>query len=256
MRFAVGALQAVGDVSERFGDMEVVRLLRARRAKGRLALHGRTVQASYDLRESLALDEVHRVVRRTVFDAESEDVHDARVIELPGILRLPHEAREGLVVGGQARRQDLERDAALHRALPGFVDDTHAAATDLPEEFVVAQRAQLGVAIPLGVEVDKQLDLFDQAVGYAGMSRDDVRLVELFSAVEAIELLGDKAIHNGVALAIREGLGFAIGVAGRWSVEWVRTHLRFRASGAAGAGSPYRRKTSSAPGAPARGGAR
>jgi len=64
-------------------------------------------------------------------------------------ITLAHEARIGVGIDRQLRRQELERDRAVELRVPGLIHDPHAALAEGPEDLVVGG-ARAG---PQGVHV-------------------------------------------------------------------------------------------------------
>ena len=67
---------------------------------------------------------------------------DVRVAQRPGDARLAQEALGERGVGRVEGRELLQRDEAVEVGLPGEVDHGHAAAADLAEDLVAADRLQ------------------------------------------------------------------------------------------------------------------
>lgn len=95
----------------------------------------------YDLRQRGALDKLHRVVVHAPLAADGIDRDDAGVMQSGGGAGLVLEAFELAAVEHAGQRQHFEGDAATERKLLGFVDDSHAAATDLAHDAKVAEQA-------------------------------------------------------------------------------------------------------------------
>jgi len=96
------------------------------------------------LGECRALDEPHAVERKAVDFTHLEDRHDPRVVEPCGCLRLAAKPRQ---IGGAreiATQEHLDRDGTAQAPLLGSVDHAHAAAADLLDKFVVAERRRQG----------------------------------------------------------------------------------------------------------------
>ena len=73
--------------------------------------------------------------------ADLVDGHDVRVVELGRRLRLLTETRRRSASPARSPGQDhLQGDRPIQADLPGLVDDPHAAAGDLRQQFVVAER--------------------------------------------------------------------------------------------------------------------
>ena len=87
-----------------------------------------------------ALDVLHRDVRRAVVLEVVVHGDDVRVRQRPGHARLAQEALGERRVGRVERAQLLERDEPVEVGLAGEVHHRHAAATDLPEDLVAADR--------------------------------------------------------------------------------------------------------------------
>jgi hypothetical protein len=89
------------------------------------------------LGERLPLEELHRDEVLPLVLLDRVDRADAGVVELRGRLGLALEALERRRVLRQLDRQELERHAAAELRVLGLVDDTHAAAAELPGDLVV-----------------------------------------------------------------------------------------------------------------------
>ena len=86
----------------------------------------------------MALVVGHRDEELALFGlADLVDGADVFVVERGGRLSFPDEARVGLVVGAQVRRQKLQRDGAVELRVAGFVDHAHAPATEFLQDLVV-----------------------------------------------------------------------------------------------------------------------
>ena len=89
-----------------------------------------------------ALNLLHRVELKAVLFTNREDRHDVGVMQPCRRFRfslkslpLPFGSRNG-------RMQHLQRNAALERLLLGFIDDAHAAATNLTHDAKIAQQTR------------------------------------------------------------------------------------------------------------------
>ena len=75
-----------------------------------------------------ALDEAHRHVEPVALLPGVVDRHDVRMLERGGDPALALEAGAELVVPGDARRDQLQRDPAIERQIGRPIHDAHAAA--------------------------------------------------------------------------------------------------------------------------------
>jgi hypothetical protein len=73
------------------------------------------------LRQVLALDQLHHQRAATVALLETVDGGDVRVVELRQELRLALEARQPVGVGGERRREHLDRHLAPQRGVGGAI---------------------------------------------------------------------------------------------------------------------------------------
>ena len=89
-----------------------------------------------------ALDVLHRDVRRAVVLEVVVHGDDVRMAQRAGDARLAQEALRERGVRRVERRQLLERDEAVEVGLAREVDHRHAAAADLAEDLVAADRLQ------------------------------------------------------------------------------------------------------------------
>src|SRR5260370_35178228 len=76
---------------------------------------------------------------RPVFLAGGVNRHDVGVMQLGGRLGLAVKTLHRLGGQTQPATQHLERDPAVKRHLPRFIDDAHAAAADLAHYLEVAE---------------------------------------------------------------------------------------------------------------------
>ncbi|OPZ02274.1 MAG: hypothetical protein BWZ09_02578 [Alphaproteobacteria bacterium ADurb.BinA305] len=89
--------------------------------------------------ERLALDAGHGQVVVTAVLAGLVDGHDVGVVQTGRQSAFVQEALHRLVVGSEARRQDLHRDLAVHRELRREEDLAHAALAKAAVETEAAQ---------------------------------------------------------------------------------------------------------------------
>ena len=101
--------------------------------------------------EIAALDELHGEVVLPFMLADFVDGHDVRMIQPRRRLRLALKAGDLLRRGELPGPDALQGDDAIEADLPGLVDDAHAAAADLLQQFVIAKR--LGKRITGGTTV-------------------------------------------------------------------------------------------------------
>ena len=95
--------------------------------------------ARQPLGERAALAELHGEVRLVGLGAaEVEDGDDVRMDQRAGGARLAPETLEGDRPGKELRRQDLDRDRAVHLLVSGAVDDPGAALADPLEQAIAA----------------------------------------------------------------------------------------------------------------------
>ena len=109
------------------------RLGRQRGRRGRTGSGPQPAHVLQHLVEALAANELHGIVGGALTFADAEDRHNVGVVQFRRRLRL---AAETLPVGGgeqRLRRQHLEGHVPPERLLLGFVDDTHAALSDLAD---------------------------------------------------------------------------------------------------------------------------
>src|SRR5262245_5549598 len=101
-----------------------------------------------DGRDGLSLDELHGVVMDAPLTADAMDRHDMLVVQVASGLGLVYKALELTGVQGRRERQDLQGHTPVEGELFGFIDDTHAAPSDLAEQAEVAKRrCQVGVRV-------------------------------------------------------------------------------------------------------------
>ena len=105
---------------------------------------GRLGRARELLGQAAPLDELHGEVRPALDVARVVHLHDVRVPQAGEGRGLPAEAPEFLRTGERAGEQHLDRDRAVERALPGLVDDAHAAAAEHRLHLVAGDLRQVG----------------------------------------------------------------------------------------------------------------
>ena len=107
------------------GDLE--RLARRQRA------------ADQALAQRLAVEQLHRGEGDLAVLAEIEDRQDVRMRERRDRLGLALEARQRVGVGGEMRRQDLDRHLAVELGVAGAEDLAHPALAELGDDLVGAE---------------------------------------------------------------------------------------------------------------------
>ena len=90
--------------------------------------------------EGRAVDQPHAVEGMSAAFAHLEDRDDARMVEVRGGLGLAAKPRQVGRTGQVPPEEHLDRHGSSQAPLQGPVDDAHAAAADLLEQLVVAQR--------------------------------------------------------------------------------------------------------------------
>jgi len=101
--------------------------------------------------DGFAVHVFHGEVVEAVAFAGLEALDDVAVVQAADGLRLPDEPPDVFLVPGEPRRKDLDRHEAVHAELAGLIDDAHAAAADLAEEFVASESPGPGPAGLRGV---------------------------------------------------------------------------------------------------------
>ena len=108
-----------------------------RRVVDRLAL--REPAAGEDGAQRLAFEELLDDVRRAVHLPDVVDGGDVGVVEDPGGLGLLLEAAQAVGIGGEGRRQHLDRDLARKPRVLRPIDLAHPPGADLAEDLVGAE---------------------------------------------------------------------------------------------------------------------
>src|SRR5688572_806260 len=101
------------------------------------------------LLERLALEQLHHDERLTVIAPDIVNRADARMVQRRYGSRLPLKALQGLEIVGKFRGQELQRHKSIQLGIPGFIDDTHAAAAELFENDVLRYRLADHIATKL-----------------------------------------------------------------------------------------------------------
>src|SRR6185295_17622534 len=94
--------------------------------------------------ERLAFDVAHDEEDETARFADAMDGDDVRMRETRRRLRLPYEALARRV-GGEIRRQNLDRDVAIEPHVAREVDDPHSATAELALERVLTGQGGLQI---------------------------------------------------------------------------------------------------------------
>ena len=118
--FGVRGIERVGDV-----DAQCHQSVQVHWMTGDAVLQCRTFQ------------ELHRDERLPVLFTDVMDRADVGVTKGRCGLRFTPESAECMRLSGHTFRQKLERDEKVETCILGFVDDTHAAATELFEDAIV-----------------------------------------------------------------------------------------------------------------------
>ena len=87
----------------------------------------------------MALDVLHDVIVNAVLATDTVDRHNVGMMERGGGVRFDLETLKMLLVESGREGQRLECDATLQGKLHGFINDAHAAPTDLTHDLVIAQ---------------------------------------------------------------------------------------------------------------------
>ena len=108
-----------------------------------LLLHAHRRHLPHRLLEVVALEQLHRHVRRAIgVVTEVEDVHHVRVLHPRDGLRLAVETLLQLLIVGDRGDHHLERDLALEHLVLGQVHLTHGALAENPDDLVLADPAR------------------------------------------------------------------------------------------------------------------
>ncbi len=110
-----------------------------------------------DLRQGLPIDELHGVIMNTAVTADCVDRHYLIMVQLGSGLSLILEALELPGVQRGSERQHLEGNPPVERELVRFVDHTHAAPADFPDDLKIAQPAALAVTRAAGFSLAGKL---------------------------------------------------------------------------------------------------
>ena len=189
----VRVFETVGDGCERAGDeREGGESSRGERSL-RLGVDssGSPSDAIEPLRERLAIDLLHRVVRRVFGNSDAVDRHEARMREPPRRTRLPEKPLEDPLVERRTRREHLEGDRTVHRPLPRFVHDAHSAAAEFRSDRVITELADRPDRVfPLGISADELegLELREQPVGEVGVALSNLGLVDASPLAQTIDV--------------------------------------------------------------------
>ena len=108
--------------------------------------------------------------------ADLVDGDDVGVIEVGNRLGLVAEPEEVVARGEPAGQDHLQGDRAIEAPLARLEDDTHASTAELRDQFIVAERADLGarrggVAMPRGKVVAPELGESSTALASSSQSR-------------------------------------------------------------------------------------
>ena len=128
------------------------------------------------------------------------DTDDVRMRELRRGLRLTQEPNEGAIVGRNRSRKHLERDPAIERVLPRFVDDSGAAAPELAADAVVADRLSDALSF-VDADFDEFIDESDKLLTTLGMFARDFVEIERLAAQKTVDVIHDEALERLVFAA-------------------------------------------------------
>ena len=145
--------------------------------------------------QTAPLDQFHAEIVAALAFANFVDGDDVRMIEPGSRLGFDAKAADG-VGGGQSLGQDhFQGDNAIEAALPGPVDDSHAAASDLVQEFVIAKggRSHVGSHLAsLGGGSRQQLgtvgEKLSQFPGEVGVATQPLLLVGCLATFDRFEI--------------------------------------------------------------------
>ena len=152
--------QDVGRLQVAVDDAAPVRVFNglAHLADQRRGLAGRQRPIGQSLSEALPVDIAHREVMLAFMMAHLVNRHDARMVKIGSRLGLKVEAKDIGPVGELARQDHLERNRSVQALLPRQEDHTHAAAGDLADDLVVAERPHFSLrasAFGCGTALDR-----------------------------------------------------------------------------------------------------
>ena len=89
-----------------------------------------------ELADGRTLDVLHDDEVRLALFAPVVDRDDVGMVQVRGRPRLPSEALDEGVVGGELRKQHFERDGPVEQLVMGEIDLRHPAARDMTDDFV------------------------------------------------------------------------------------------------------------------------
>jgi hypothetical protein len=106
--------------------------------------HAETAETVDDFAQVEPLGIFHHQDRGAFDVAGVQRLHDVGMADAADGLHFPLEAGPGLGVGGPLLGQDLDGHDLVEPGLPGLVDRTHAAFTQLLQKLILAQAPELG----------------------------------------------------------------------------------------------------------------
>ena len=148
------------------------------------------------LRERLAVDQLHGVVMDAPIRADGVDRHDIGMVQLGGGLRFVLESLQVLGIERGGERQDLDGDAPPQRKLQRLVDDAHPAPADFAHQAKIAQG--LRAADRFGVRGGGLADRRGRGFGLAQIDGGGLNQIEPF---QALGQLGGDLVMPGQKLA-------------------------------------------------------
>ena len=123
-----------------------------------------------------------RMDRRAVVDADIVAADDVGMLDLAGGAGLADEALHELLVAGEVRGEDLDRDLALHRELGRLEHRAHAALAELGDELVAGDDLRPRC---LGEVAEQEFGLGGGGAAAAGRGRGAVAPATLACSVES-----------------------------------------------------------------------
>ena len=164
-------------------------------------------------RQRLALDIGHGEVVLSFMHADLIDRHDARMLQVGGRLGFHLETADVGLRNQAAVADQLDGDRAVQAELPGLVDHAHAAASQLLQQFVVADvadsrsgraslRAERGELVLGGEQVP-------QLFGELGMPRQPGFPIGVLARVRRFQVGGDDLVEAVLPSRRVMGIGVA-----------------------------------------------
>ena len=110
--------------------------------------------------EAFAFEKGHRDESAAIGLGNLVDGADVGMVQGSGGFRFPLEALADVLVGNEMRGQELQGNGAIEGCVLGFVDDAHAAFTELLSNAVMGDGLadHVGPILPLKLRMAKQLN--------------------------------------------------------------------------------------------------